>query len=91
MAVSKRKKSPGRKKTKKVAKKTRRGRPPGKKTGKKRGRPANKKTAPKNSLALPVEGSDMAFWSELVVFINKNQGKNFIVQMDGVAYSLCTS
>lgn len=86
------------KKTKrKVAKKTvkkakRRGRPRGSKTRtkKKRGRVGRpRKTVSASSITLPVGTKvDIGFWSDVVVFLNKNKGKTFIVQMDGVRYSL---
>jgi hypothetical protein len=84
------KKTTRRKAAKKVHKKAkRRGRPPG--SGKKRGRkPGVKaKRGSKNSIDLPVtSGADLVFWSEMVIFLNANQGKTFIVQMDGSDYTL---
>ena len=106
MAKKKAKKVAAKKKTtkKKATKKTGRvGRPPGKKVGKKaakkagkkRGRPPGRKRvtkAPARSLLIPKNVSnELAFLSDMVVFLNKNKGKTFVVQMDGVNYSLCSS
>ena len=67
-------------------KKARRGRPKG--SGKKRGRPPVRKTTA-GSMTLPVDTQvDLMYWSELVVFLNANKGKNFIVKMDGTSYTL---
>ena len=66
-----------------------------KKVGKKRGRPPGIKKAAKataRSLLIPKNVSnELAFLSDMVVFLNKNKGKTFVVQMDGVNYSLCSS
>lgn len=74
-----------------MLKNKRRGRPAGSKNkpGRKPGRPA--KRGPKKkaaSIPIPVESDNMAYWSELVVFLNENKGKNMIVQTDGKNYSL---
>ena len=102
MAKKKVKKIAAKKKTtkKKAAKKRGRvGRPPGKKAGKKaakkRGRPPGRKKvarAAAHSLLIPKNVSnELAFLSDMVVFLNKNKGKTFVVQMDGINYSLCSS
>ncbi|MFH1999024.1 MAG: hypothetical protein ABIK28_05040 [Planctomycetota bacterium] len=82
-----------------VEKTARRGRPRGTKNAKKAGRPAKKagrpaKRGPKRitrSIELPIDNNNLAFWSEMVVFLNDNKGKSFIVQMDGTNYTLCAT
>jgi len=102
--VTKKAKRPGRPKPKKKIKK--RGWPKGKKRGKRVGQPKSIKTAKRpgrprkkvrrvkvsNSITLPLDrNSDLSFWSELVVYLNKNTGKSFVIQMDGVNYTLHAS
>ena len=97
MAAKKTTKKAGKKKTKKktvrkVAKKKRpRGRPPGSKSKKKR-RTGSAKVGRKalmRSITLPVDKpASLNYWSDMVVFLNSNQGKSFIVQMDGTSYTL---
>jgi len=99
--VKKTRKKPGRPKGSKNVKKA--GRPVAKKTNKKAGRPKGKKPGRKpgrpkmsggkvkaaNSMNLPVDTvADINYWSEFVVFLNSNAGKTFIVQTDGVKYSI---
>ncbi len=103
MAAKKTTKAPGRKKkTKKKA--VRRGRPPGSRNAKKRGRPPGRKKAKKRgrpavrrmtakssagAITLPASTTnDLTFWSNMVVFLNNHKGKTFVVQMDGINYSL---
>jgi len=70
-----------------VKKKARRGRPKG--SGKKPGRPAGKKAAKTSGLLLPIDTEvGLMYWSSMVVFLNENKGKNFVVKMDGVKYEL---
>jgi hypothetical protein len=104
--VAKKSKRPGRPKgkvfKKKVAKKgwpkgkkrgKRPGRPKGSKNKKKAGRPRKKTRSVKvsNTITLPVDNKhDLKFWSDMVIFLNKNAGKSFCIQMDGVKYSLNT-
>ena len=78
----------------KVVKKKRAGWPKGKKRGKRRGRPRKKVTrmTAGNSILLPSNiNTDLAFWSDMIVFLNKNKGKSFIIQMDGKNFTLHAS
>ena len=41
------------------------------------------------AMELPVAGTDdLLYWNDMLLFLNKNKGKSFTVQMDGVSYSL---
>ena len=74
---------------KKVVKK--RGWPKGKKRGKRRGRPAKKVARGRvaNSILLPInKQTDLDYWTDMIVFLNKYKGKSFMIQMDGVDYTL---
>lgn len=81
-----------RKARKKVAKRGP-GRPP-KKRGP--GRPAKKKTvrrvaAKPSQVTLPITAqTDVDFWSNMVGFLNKNKGKDYVVVLDGKSFSLGT-
>jgi len=65
------------------------GRPP-----KKRGRPAKKVAArrgagTKGQIVIPVTtGTDLTFWSNLVMFLNANKNKTFVIQLDGKSISI---
>ncbi len=91
-----RKKAPGR--PRKVAAKRGPGRPPKKKAGRPRktglGRPRKETTvreAPVNKemIELPINAqTGVDFWSNMVKYLNDNQGKSFIIQLDGKTFAL---
>lgn len=74
------------------AKKAKRGpgRSKGFKVAKRRGRPAGRRgrKAAGSSMTLTVTDESLQFWNEMIVFLNENKGKNFIVQTDGKNFSL---
>jgi hypothetical protein len=102
--VAKKPKKPGMPKAEKKRKKG--GWPKGKKRGKRVRRPKSIKKAKRpgrprkkgsrgktsNSITIPVDrNSDIDFWSDLVVYLNKNNRKAFHIQLDGINYSLHAS
>ena len=75
-----------------VAKVAKRG--PGRPRKKRPGRPATMAaagavTVKKDQIILPVnDQTDVDFWSNMVGFLNKSQGKDYVIVLDGKSFSL---
>jgi len=65
------------------------GRPP-KKAGRRTKKVAARRSAGvKGKVVIPVSAStDLAFWSNLVKFLNANKNKTFVIQLDGKSISI---
>jgi len=46
-------------------------------------------TVKKDQIILPVnDQTDVDFWSNMVGFLNKSQGKDYVIVLDGKSFSL---